>query len=107
MKRLLIYIASFLIGFLLVVVFQPLPHKVTGESMEPAITSGDVVITAKGNYKVGDIIVFEWGDKRIIHRIYRVEGDTYRVWGDNNEMPDALHLRDSHIIGKMILRVGK
>ncbi|WP_148679095.1 signal peptidase I [Aeropyrum pernix] len=67
---------------------------VQGRSMEPILHSGDlVVIIDKGDYSVGDIVVYRKGDRLIIHRIiavYQSESgfECYVVKGDNNPITD-------------------
>ena len=108
MRRILWTINIILISLImLVIIFQPGVHTVVGESMEPTIYEGDRVLIIKSNYIIveGDIIAFYWAEYgfNVIHRIYEIEGNIYRAWGDNNPEPDDVDIRKEDIIGKMIL----
>lgn len=71
-------------------------------SMEPVLDDNCIVITEKLNANMlekdplqrGDIVIYPWFDKLIIHRLTGAVTDTdgKRVWtikGDNNYLPDA------------------
>ncbi len=75
-------------------------------SMEPTLTSGNIVIAIPGEYEVGDIIVFKHpnGKHRIIHRIVEIENNTYRTRGDNREHFDDYPVYEDMIIGKAIFK---
>jgi signal peptidase I len=82
---------------------QPTFYWVTGESMEPALYDGDIILTVRGNYEVGDIIVFRISPNRLIsHRVYFKKGVHYTAKGDNNEEPDLYKIHQDDIVGKII-----
>jgi len=57
--------------------------RISGDSMENTLNSGDIVVSFKGmNAVPGDIIAFESDDKLLIKRIIAAEGD--RVSIDEN-----------------------
>ena len=64
-----------------------------GNSMWPLIRSGKdmiEVMPADGPLKVNDIVVFRRADGRaVVHRIYRLDGNTVQTYGDNCAAPDA------------------
>jgi signal peptidase I, archaeal type len=67
---------------------------VEGRSMEPLLHTGDLVVLVKrGDIDVGDIVVYSYGSKYVIHRVvgkYEVNGYyCYIVKGDNNVIPDT------------------
>lgn len=75
---------------------------VSGESMEPVLFDGDLVITRKqDSYGTGDIVVFRVEGGNVIHRVIggdAVEG--YVVQGDNKELPDLWRPMPSEIEGR-------
>ena len=74
-------------------------------SMEPALRVDDlVVIHAREEYRVGDIIVFQSGNERIIHRIVAIDGETVQTKGDANNVPDA-PVALSEVKGTLVLRL--
>jgi len=78
-------------------------------SMEPTINIGDVIIVNKlnsneiDNLKIGDILVFKYLDKILVHRITEIEvrGGVrfFRTKGDANETVDAFITQESNVIG--------
>jgi len=85
-------------------IIQPGIYRVTGGSMEPTLHAGDNVLIGKGLYSEGDIIAVKWTEKRlkVIHRVYRVDGDYYYTWGDNNPTADSIAVTRQDIIGKLL-----
>ncbi len=69
---------------------------VEGASMEPLLHTGDLVLLSKksaSEIEVGDIVVFKWGNRYVIHRVvykYQSESGEYCfvTKGDNNALPD-------------------
>lgn len=78
------------------------------ESMEPSIPAESLVLSQKNvkNPQVGEVYIYENGDKDIIHRIIGVEvvdGERkYQFKGDNNKNPDALLVSAKDIKAKYI-----
>lgn len=71
---------------------------VEGKSMFPTLREGDLVFIVKtppNRIHEGDIIVYEYHGKYIVHRVIEVikEGDTYYyvTKGDNNPIPDPYY----------------
>lgn len=61
-------------------------------SMRPALSDGSTAIIVKpqpSELGVGDIIIFKCDSKDIIHRIVRIQNDTYITKGDNNDIDDS------------------
>lgn len=78
---------------------------VSSWSMEPTLHVGDlIVVRAKGDYGVGDIIVYVGmgAGRLIVHRIVRVEDGRYVTKGDANRVPDALPVSKSQVKGKVL-----
>ena len=102
--KIAVFIAVVLIGLnmrniLVIVTGSETPIAVIhGYSMYPLLREGDLVFAYKAPpdaIKVGDIIIYEGIDKRlIIHRVIEVKvinGKYYYVTkGDNNDIPDIL-----------------
>ena len=69
---------------------------VEGSSMEPLLHTGDLVLLTKKppeDVEVGDIVVYSWGGKYVIHRVIHKyvspQGEVCIVTkGDNNVLPD-------------------
>ena len=79
---------------------------VSGDSMIPALSDGDVVtLKQEDQYHVGDILVYLYKEgKLLIHRLLRIYNGRYYCKGDN-----SLRLEDvdiSEIIGKVVLVNG-
>ena len=79
---------------------------VVGQSMEPTLYSGDlVVIRRQDEYAVGDIVSSETPIGPVMHRIVGGDGDEGFVsQGDNNEISDPWRPTTSEIVGKLWLR---
>ena len=85
------------------------------DSMSPAIRRGDVVIVERltpreqADLQEGDILVFEYDNKKIVHRIIRIkEADGERYFytqGDNNNTEDGYPLTEGEIIGRTMFRI--
>jgi len=81
-------------------------------SMEPAIPVGSIVIVKKVNpedVKVGDVIAFQTGESRTIHRVVEkvVEDDSFyfRTKGDANEDPDPWIVKPQDVKGALLLTI--
>ncbi|MEM0233174.1 MAG: signal peptidase I [Candidatus Nezhaarchaeales archaeon] len=119
--------AKYLIAILVVVVlFEALKVAsgtdvplavVEGTSMVPILHSGDVVLLVgvkPSDLKVGDIIVYKYGDKFIIHKIIHIEGRNGKYFfvtqGENNKAPDPYLVSEDQVVGRvfcvLIPRIG-
>jgi len=106
-----------LIGFVLIFSVFPIAKYrimvVQSGSMEPAIKTGSVVMTAPfKDYKKGDVITFGSIDKSVeptTHRIYDlevIEGKIYYITqGDANNAPDSRKVAENEVIGKMLFHI--
>ena len=67
-------------------------YKVTGDSMEPTITSGSYVFAFKKlDYNVNDIVVVNiTKDLKIIKRIISINNHKIKLSGDNNTKSSSL-----------------
>jgi len=79
--------------------------SVRSGSMEPAISTGDIIIVKKEEgYQVNDIITFVNEEDRIItHRIIKdnVQNENYITQGDANATSDEDEVSDRQIVGRV------
>ena len=77
-------------------------------SMSPAIEPNDIVLCRRqSGYFVGDIITFEANGSSVTHRIVSVGEDGMRTKGDANNTEDAQPIKQSRVIGKVILVIPR
>jgi signal peptidase len=81
-------------------------------SMEPTIPVGSIVVVKKVNpedVKVGDVIAFETGESRTMHRVVEkvVENGSFyfRTKGDANEDPDPWIVKPEDVSGALMLTI--
>jgi signal peptidase I len=75
---------------------------VEGASMEPRLSSGDLVLVrARGEPSVGDVVLYRDPllDVRVLHRVVRTEGDRLVLQGDANDFVDDARPRRDEVIG--------
>jgi signal peptidase len=84
---------------------------VTGKSMEPTYSTGDVVFSRCGTPEVGNIVVYaseDTGGARIIHRIIGGDGESgWQLQGDNNSWVDPFEPTQDEVIGIAKLHIPK
>jgi signal peptidase len=86
-------------------------YLVKGQSMEPAINMGDVVVTGPVggllNRKIepGTIVTYKRESTPITHRVIVVEGDNLITKGDASEDPDPEPLLMSEVCGVYLVRI--
>lgn len=79
-------------------------------SMDPVLEENNIVLEvtpqSPAELHVGDIIIYQSGDSRIIHRIVDIGYDTegwYAITkGDNNSLPDPVKVRFVQVLGVVI-----
>ena len=77
---------------------------VQGSSMEPSVSSGDVIVYRRGAtiLEAGDLVVFEHRDALVVHRVAALLRDgTLRTRGDANPVADAVPLDASAVRGEV------
>ena len=75
---------------------------VSGHSMDPTYSSGDLVVARCGEPQVGDIVVYqpEGLNGHVIHRLVSGDGATgWQVQGDNNDWIDPFTPTDAQVVG--------
>ena len=73
--------------------------------MEPTLKVNGVAIVEKATYdevEVGDIIMYQVGDKMITHRIIEKTEDGITTKGDNNNTQDAYLLTEENVKAKVV-----
>ena len=75
-------------------------------SMESRLSVDDlVIIKAKDNYKVNDIVLYQDGNSLVIHRIIEINGDTVTTKGDANNVADE-PINKSQIKGVLVYDIA-
>jgi len=83
---------------------------VAGQSMEPNLQLGDLVIVHKvSNYQVGDVVAYQNADidRNVIHRIIDEKRDRYLLQGDNNSWVDGYEPTSQEVLGKLWVRLPR
>lgn len=74
-------------------------------SMEPEMSTGDLIVVVENDdYKVNDIVVYQYNYSLIVHRIVDMNGDKVITKGDANNVNDEA-IRMSDIKGKVVLTI--
>jgi len=77
--------------------------------MNPTINRGDLVFIDINNHEItkGDIIAFTYGDKIIVHRVYRIDEHTFTILtkGDANQNIDPWIVTDENYVGKYVFSI--
>ncbi len=89
------------------------PSLVAGHSMEPALHTGDVVLTREvdpDDIRIGDIVRFRIGDTEVLHRVIEIYRNDTGAWfvtkGDNNEDADR-PIQAEQIEGRVVAVIPK
>jgi signal peptidase I len=81
---------------------------VNGNSMEPHLERGDLVLVRKrSSYDVGDVVFYEahTGNLRVLHRIVSVKNGHFVTKGDNNNFIDPITPPPSDVLGQLWISV--
>src|SRR3954470_3851945 len=81
---------------------------VSGNSMEPRIDAGDlIVVRAGGPYRVGQIVAYRNipASATFLHRIAAVRGAGFAMKGDHNGWIDPGTARPGQVIGRLWIRI--
>ena len=76
---------------------------VTGSSMEPAMSNGDLAVLRQNReYQVGDVVLYQHPEiGPVIHRIIALEGSRYHLQGDHNDWEDSYLPTATDIAGEL------
>jgi signal peptidase I len=89
------------------------PSVVSGQSMQPNLYLGDVVVVRQvpvTDLKIGDVVQFQRGNLSVIHRVKAIQTSGGKAMfitrGDNNNVDDA-PVEASQVNGKMVAVIPK
>jgi len=91
----------------------PVRFKVNGESMRPFIRKNKDTVTVIPLFdepQVGDIVLFRakrLGGDYVLHRVYQINGEKIRTFGDGCLTPDEWLSRDAFIGIAVTIQRGK
>jgi signal peptidase I len=77
---------------------------VQGGSMEPSVSSGDVIVYRRGAtaLEAGDLVVFEHRDALVVHRVAALLRDgALRTRGDANSVADVVPVEAAAVRGEV------
>ena len=87
---------------------QAIYIMVAGNSMEPGIHNGDLVIARpRSDYQVGDIVTYRNAElgRLVLHRIIGQESGRFIFQGDNNSWVDSYRPTREEMIGKAWIQI--
>ena len=82
----------------------PVTICLEGDSMRPLIRRGCdpvTIVPRQRPLKRGDVVLFRLGDRYIVHRVWKLQGDRVRTFGDNCWNPDPW-IQDSQVLGAVV-----
>ena len=78
-------------------------------SMEPRIPVGSLAVAdmhcGYGSIEKGDIIIFQAGEGRVMHRVYAVTEEGLETKGDANEVTDGITTTRENLVGRVVFHV--
>ena len=81
-----------------------------GESMHPTLSFGDFILISPhvkfDDVKDGDIIIFDNGEKHVVHRVIGFQDGALITQGDNNKYPDNTYTTKETYVGSVIYVFG-
>jgi len=82
-------------------------YLVKSDSMKPAISAGDMIITGpvNGQVSTGEIVTYERGNELVTHRVLSIDGDKLVTKGDAVEDPDPWPVTLSDVKGSYLFRL--
>lgn len=82
---------------------------VNGNSMEPTLHKGDLVLTWRtGAYQPGDVVTYRQPRLGyVIHRIIDFDGERFTLQGDNNHFADSYHPTKQEVVGRQWVRIPR
>lgn len=75
--------------------------QVTGTSMSPTLSDGDIVLASKaGNIERGDVIAFYYNDRILVKRVIGLPGEEISIDGEGNVYINGEHYEEPDILEK-------
>ena len=78
-------------------------------SMEPCISTGSVAVVDSrctyGSIEEGDVIIFETGENRVMHRAFRITEEGIETKGDANRVTDGITTTRENFQGRMLFHI--
>lgn len=110
-----IALCVFLFAVLIAQLFGIHRYIVVSGSMEPSLYAGDIVFVNSNvefeNVKIGDVIIFQYEGKNIIHRVVDeawIETERFlKTKGDNNKSADGYLTTEENFCGVAIGQIPK
>jgi len=81
------------------------PAVVVSGSMEPRIMQDGLILVKHesfDNIKVGDIVVFKFGDAMVSHQVISKDASNIQTKGINNNSPDPFSVTPDMVLGKVV-----
>lgn len=77
--------------------------QVSGNSMEPTLYDGDILVLVKtNNYDRGDLICLSWQNRKLLKRIIGLPGDAVVIDADGNVYVNDILLPEDYVTGKSL-----
>ena len=80
---------------------------VVSGSMEPTVKTGSLAVISKEieEVKEGDIISYDLGSKKVLHRVIEVKKEGFITKGDNNKSEDFGIISNNKVNGKYLFSI--
>ena len=90
------------VAVLISTLFMPV-LQVTGDSMEPTLQHGDIVVLLKTDkFKIGEICSFSWNNRTLVKRVIGVPGDWIEIDEEGTVYVNGEILEEPYITDKSL-----
>ena len=101
-STLAVLIVAAAVSVLLATLFFPVV-QISGDSMEPALHDGDIVLLLRSNqYSEGDLCCISWQNKLLVKRIIAFGGDQVDIDSDGNVSVNGSLLDEPYVTDKSL-----
>ena len=77
--------------------------QITGDSMEPTLQSGNIVVLTKTNhFETGEICSFTWNNRTLVKRVIGVPGDWIEIDKEGTVYVNGEELKEPYITDKSL-----
>lgn len=77
--------------------------QVSGNSMEPTLYDGDILVLVKtAQYQRGNLVCISWQNKRLLKRVIGLPGDKVSMDGDGNVYVNEVLLEEPYLMTKSL-----